>query len=70
MRAETSPSGAPSCAADDTDAKGPMTPRRVASRGLFEGRKELVIAHEGQDYRLRITQKRQADPDRMRLATT
>lgn len=30
--------------------------RRIESRDLFDGRKELVIVHDGRDYRLRITQ--------------
>ena len=32
--------------------------RRVASHDLFAGTRELVIDHDGRDYRLRITQNR------------
>ena len=32
------------------------TPRRIESRDLFAGRKELVIVHDGRHYHLRITQ--------------
>lgn len=39
-----------------SDTERPAAPRRVASRDLFEGRKELVIDHDGREYRLRITQ--------------
>lgn len=39
-----------------SDVRSAAAPRRIASRDLFEGGKELVIAHEGRDYRLRITQ--------------
>jgi hemin uptake protein HemP len=31
-------------------------PRRVRSEDLLAGRTELVIEHQGRDYRLRITQ--------------
>ena len=38
-------------------ARNPVSaPRRIASHELFAGRKELVIVHDGRDYRLRITQ--------------
>ena len=31
-------------------------PRRVSSQDLLEGRSELVIVHQGREYRLRLTQ--------------
>jgi len=31
-------------------------PRRIGSRELLAGAQELVIVHDGRDYRLRITQ--------------
>jgi len=33
-----------------------LPPRRIESRDLLAGRKELVIVHEGRNYLLRITQ--------------
>jgi hemin uptake protein HemP len=38
------------------DAERIQTPRRIASRDLFAGRRELVIVHDGRHYHLRITQ--------------
>jgi hemin uptake protein HemP len=29
--------------------------RQIASISLFHGRREIVIAHHGQEYRLRVT---------------
>jgi hemin uptake protein HemP len=29
--------------------------RQVASAALFQGRREIIIVHHGQEYRLRIT---------------
>ena len=37
-------------------AQEPATPRRIASRELFAGGRELVIVHDGRNYFLRITQ--------------
>ena len=34
----------------------PRTPVRVTSRELMQERTELIIVHEGREYRLRITQ--------------
>jgi hemin uptake protein HemP len=31
-------------------------PRRVRSEQLLDGRHELVIEHQGREYRLRVTQ--------------
>ena len=33
-----------------------LPPRRIESRDLLAGRKELVIVHDGRNYLLRITQ--------------
>lgn len=35
---------------------GVSSPRRVLSETLFQGTRELVITHNGRDYRLRLTQ--------------
>ncbi len=32
-----------------------VPPARVDSRQLFEGQRELIIQHQGEEYRLRIT---------------
>jgi hemin uptake protein HemP len=34
----------------------PATPSRVSSEALLGTRKELVIVHNGREYRLRLTQ--------------
>jgi hemin uptake protein HemP len=34
----------------------PGTPRRIASRDLFDGAREILIDHDGRLYRMRITQ--------------
>jgi hemin uptake protein HemP len=39
---------APGCAA-------PVGELRIASAQLFQGRRDVVILHRGQEYRLRIT---------------
>jgi hemin uptake protein HemP len=31
-------------------------PKRISSQALLEGRRELVILHNGREYRLRLTQ--------------
>lgn len=36
-------------------AREGLTTRRLASASLFRGAHEVVIVHEGQEYRLRIT---------------
>lgn len=33
----------------------PAPPRRVAVRDLLAGATEIILVHEGQDYRLRVT---------------
>jgi len=35
---------------------GTTPPERIASEALLGGRKELVIVHNGREYRLRLTQ--------------
>jgi hypothetical protein len=40
----------------DRGKNTPAEPRRVSSRDLLEGRSELVIVHQGREYRLRLTQ--------------
>ena len=36
-------------------APTPTAERQVPSAALFQGRREIVIVHHGQEYRLRIT---------------
>lgn len=38
-----------------SDDATPERPRRVDSPALFRGEREIVIIHQGQEYRLRIT---------------
>ena len=38
-----------------TPEPGPATERQLASAALFQGRREVIIVHHGQEYRLRIT---------------
>ena len=33
----------------------PLTGRQLPSAALFQGRREIIIVHHGQEYRLRIT---------------
>lgn len=33
------------------------SPQRITSRALLGGQRELVIEHDGRDYRLRLTQQ-------------
>jgi hemin uptake protein HemP len=41
----------------ESAAKGTdVPPLRVTTRELLKGRSELIIVHEGREYRLRITQ--------------
>jgi hemin uptake protein HemP len=43
---------------DDTPAREPapaLRPRRISSRTLFGESREVVIEHQGEQYRLRIT---------------
>lgn len=47
IRPKTAPAKAPT---------RPGGPRRVASKALFAGVREIVIDHAGREYRLRITQ--------------
>lgn len=37
-------------------AKSPAEPRRIDSRELFAGAREILIDHDGRTYRMRITQ--------------
>ena len=36
-------------------APTPTAERQVPSSALFQGRREIIIVHHGQEYRLRIT---------------
>ena len=36
--------------------EAPESPRRIASADLLGSRRELVIVHNGREYRLRLTQ--------------
>jgi hemin uptake protein HemP len=38
------------------EPESPPPPRRVTSESLLGPRKELVIVHNGREYRLRLTQ--------------
>jgi hemin uptake protein HemP len=38
-----------------TPEPAPATERQLASAALFQGRREIIIVHHGQEYRLRIT---------------
>jgi len=38
------------------DREPPLQPRRVTSESLLGPRRELVIVHNGREYRLRLTQ--------------
>ncbi len=38
-----------------TSPAEPTTDRQVPSAALFQGRREIIIVHHGQEYRLRIT---------------
>ncbi len=40
----------------EVTAPSPTQPRRVSSEALLGQRKELVIVHNGREYRLRLTQ--------------
>ena len=37
------------------EAGAVSAPERLDSRSLFQGRREIVIQHDGADYRLRLT---------------
>ncbi len=40
----------------DSDGDGPDTgPRRLSLEAILEGRREVIIQHRGEDYRLRLT---------------
>jgi hemin uptake protein HemP len=41
--------------ADETEAGELSGPRRIHSPTLFDGGREVVIVHHGQEYRLRVT---------------
>jgi len=40
---------------DEPVAVGGSPPPRIASADLFRGRREIVITHQGTEYRLHIT---------------
>jgi hemin uptake protein HemP len=40
----------------NTPPRAPVQPGRVSSEALLGARKELVIVHNGREYRLRLTQ--------------
>jgi hemin uptake protein HemP len=42
--------------AGQTKKSVPPAPRKVPSEALFAGQRELVILHNGREYRLRLTQ--------------
>ena len=42
--------------APDQSASAPSGPRRVRSEELLKGGVELLIEHQGREYRLRVTQ--------------
>jgi len=42
--------------APDQPAPAPGSPRRVRSEDLLRGNVELLIEHQGREYRLRVTQ--------------
>lgn len=45
----------PAMAVTDNALSAELAPLVLSSETLFNGRQEIVIRHEGQDYRLRIT---------------
>lgn len=47
--------GTPIDSEPGTGESDPGGPRRLCSPALFRGGRELVIIHQGQEYRLRIT---------------
>jgi len=56
-KVDTTAERAPEQASRDTDARGSTT-KRVGSNELLGPNGQLIIAHRGEDYRLRITSKR------------
>jgi hemin uptake protein HemP len=46
----------PAGPAPDQPAPAPSGPRRVRSEDLLKGGVELLIEHQGREYRLRVTQ--------------
>ena len=44
------------CIQTSAEAAKQRQPLRVTSRELLENRNELIIVHDGREYRLRITQ--------------
>jgi hemin uptake protein HemP len=42
-------------AVETMETRARRAPRRIPSPTLFDGDREVVIVHEGQEYRLRIT---------------
>ncbi len=37
------------------DPRAPSDKKMLESKNLFEGQREIIIKHQGEDYRLRIT---------------
>jgi hemin uptake protein HemP len=56
MSKHPQPAGEPAERVERAAGAAPEAPRRVRSEDLLAGRAELVIEHQGRDYRLRITQ--------------
>jgi hemin uptake protein HemP len=44
------------CGQEERKPPDPRSPLRVTSRELMQDRTELVIVHDGREYRLRVTQ--------------
>ncbi len=51
---EPNPSGEPR---STSEPNKPSSPKILRAENLFEGERELIIEHEGERYRLRITRK-------------
>ena len=49
------PGGGPADVAATPARSIPMVAQRLDSRDLFVGTREIIIAHEGESYRLRLT---------------
>ena len=44
-------------AAREAEVSTPGTPRRIRLRDILAEAREIIIEHDGQDYRLRITSR-------------
>lgn len=55
MKFESS-KNSPSIQRAEAEAEAPLSAERVMSQQLFGERRELIIEHNGRDYRLRLTQ--------------